>query len=81
MVRKPGHVRIALGGQGQMKSVKLVERPTNDPFDITVLELDAEDNLVVVSLGSLRVDNAELRINEEGILVRHQPSEMRTCQT
>jgi len=47
-----------------MKLVKLVESTTDDPLDISVLKLDAEDNLFAVAFASLGVDNAELHVKK-----------------
>lgn len=40
------HPRVALCGEKQVQFVELVEGALDDPFDVTVLELDAEEELL-----------------------------------
>lgn len=40
-----GQPTESLGGQVEMQLVKLVERSLDDPLDVSVLQLDTEDDL------------------------------------
>lgn len=40
------HSRVALCGEEQVQFVELVEGALDDPFDVAVLELDAEEELL-----------------------------------
>lgn len=46
LVRELWHARVSLGREQQMQFVELVEGSLDDPFDVTVLELDAEEQLL-----------------------------------
>lgn len=46
LVRELWHACVALGREQQMQFVELVEVAFDDPFDVAVLELDAEEELL-----------------------------------